>query len=250
MAKKHIAFFSIILALALCFSLSAIAADYAKIAGIEGSSEQEANNPPESIIDGDEVTRWGSMVADDNAVFTFEKEETIESIDLMFFKAPERIHVVKVESSSDGSTWTEVAMAKTSGVMDESLQPADRADYANEGGYWDNFALSAPVTAKYFKITFLGREESGSLDTSGPMSVWEVRFILGQAPVAEAPVETVAPAVETPVAVVEAAPVAPVVKAAPVTAPKTSDGISSVIIVLAVVSSVFALVSKKRVNEK
>lgn len=258
MTKKRMGIIGIILALVLCLSLSVIGAEYAKITGIEGSSEAEAANPPENIIDGDEVSRWGSMSANDYADFTFEKDETIESIDIMFFKAPERVHVIQVESSADGKTWTEVSMAKTSGVMDGTLQPDDRSDYANEGGYWDNFALTAPVTAKYWRINFLGREESGSLDTGSPMSVWEVRFILGAA--AAAPVEEpAAPAEPELVAAEDSAPAAdepaavetPAAPAAVTSAPKTGDAATALIIVICNAAALaFVVISRRKVNSK
>ena len=243
-AKKLSLIISIALILALSFSVLVSAENFATITEVEGSITREDHNPPEAIMDGDYFTRWGSMQPWDDVVITLSQPETITRIDIMWFRGAERMYHFELESSTDGTNWTAVAMDKDVGVMDFDLQPEDFPD-VTVTGYWDDFPLTYPVTAQYWRLTYLGRYETGVLEAAVG-SMWNIRFVIGEAPAdePEPPAEEPAqeePAQEEPPAA-EPAPAQPVTPAA---APQTFDPIT-LIAIGAIASATGIVVIKKR----
>jgi len=248
-AKKVSLIISI--AMILAFSLSTlVSANFATITDVEGSMIREEGNPPSHIMDDDEFTRWGNIQPWDDVVITLSQPETVTSIDMMWFRGNERMYHFEIESSTDGSTWTAVAMDNDTTSGDPALQPADFPDAAVTG-FWENFALTTPVTAQYWRMTYLGRYETGTL-ASAVGSLWNIRFVTGDAPAAT---PTPPPADPTPVAdptpppadpAPVATPAAPTpAQTAPAAAPQTFDPIT-LIAVGAIASAAGVVIAKKR----
>lgn len=255
MTKKHTIFLSMALILTLCFSLAVAAAEYATVdmakctnTGVGG----EPNNgfTPEVIFDGDEFTRWGSMTQDDTVTAVFDKAYNIDAIEIRFFKAEERAHYMLLEYSTDGNNWTEIKSTKPHSTPDPAL-----ALTGLEDGYMETFPLVNPVTAQYFRFTYLGREEAGSVTgdvanvTATIGSMWEMKFVVAAAAPEPTPAAEVAPAVDTPAPAAEVAPVVtstPAPAAAPAAAPAT--GVTATFVILSTLGSavVFNRVRKSK----
>lgn len=85
MTKKHFGFIFVILTLTFCLTISVIGAEYAKIISMEGSSEAEVANPPENIIDGDEVTHRETIYRAERA-FRGDKRRSHRTLSGMYRK--------------------------------------------------------------------------------------------------------------------------------------------------------------------
>ena len=258
MSKKCAIFLGMILVIALCFSITAMAAEYAKVdmSKVTATGEGEPDNgfTPDAIFDGDEFTRWGSMQAGESVTAVFDKEYTIEAIEIRFFRAGVREYLFKFEYSTDGNNWTEIKTTKEHSTPDESLQSGDD-DVAQQEGYMETFPLVNPVTASQFRYTYEGRVDGATIG-----SIWEMYFVVGKAPVAVPEPVAVDPIVVEPAAVepivveapVQAVTLPAVITPSPVaiSAPATSDNIALIAVIL--ISAVFgvAFISRRRINVK
>ena len=243
MAKKLSLFISFSLILALCFSVAVSAeratVDMSKVTAT-GPGEPDNGFTPDAIFDGDEFTRWGSMQAGESVTAVFDQVYHIQAVEIRFFRAGVREHLYTFEYSLDGSNWTEIKSTKAHSTADEDL-----AIFGEEDGYMETFPLVETVAAQHFRYTYEGRNDGATIG-----SVWEMYFILGEAPAAPVAVEEPAAA---PVVVAEAPAVAPApapvtpapAQAAPAPAPSTADPIS-IIVIGSLISAAGVVIARKR----
>ena len=235
MAKKLSLFLSIALILALCFSMTAAAqratVDMARVTST-GDGEPDNGFTPDAIFDGDEFTRWGSMNAGESVTAVFDQVYHIQAVEIRFFRAGVREHLFTFEYSLDGTNWTEIKSTKEHSTADEDL-----AMSIEEDGYMETFPLVETVAAQHFRYTYEGRMDGATIG-----SVWEMYFILGEAPAPEvveesedAPAEVDEPEIPAP---------APA-QAAPAPAPSTADPIS-IIVIGSLISAAGVVIARKR----
>lgn len=208
----------------------------------------EPQNPPEAIFDGSTGTRWGAITPGEEVTVSFDKAYTIGSIDVRFWRASERSHYLTFEYSMDGKTWTAVETTKLFSFADGTPQ--------DNNGYMDNFPFTKPVTAKYFRITYEGKEDgagSGVAPWSGNGSIWELYFVISTAAAETTPAATTtAPAATTTApAATTTAPAATTTPAGSSNSTGTSvqTGDSLIVFVVlgaAILSTIVVIVKKQR----
>jgi hypothetical protein len=248
MAKKLSLFLIIVLILTLCISIP-VSAEYAKvdISKVTSTGVGEPDTTgfvPETVFDGDEDTRWGSMQAGESLTAVFDKEYTIEAVEMRFFRAGVREHLFTFEYSLDGSNWTEIKSTKANSTADPSLQ-SDDDDLAQQEGYFETFPLVNSVNAVYFRYTYEGRNDGATIG-----SLWDMRFVAGAGGAAvatpEVVPEVIAPEILTEVAPEVVAPPTTQAPAKPVTpSAKTGDPIT-LIVIGSIISAAGVVISKKR----
>lgn len=201
--KKRLLMMSATLILSMLLSSIALAVEYAKVDLSKFEYEAtvaEAANTPISVVDESTTNRWGKVQPGENVTVVLEKAYSISTIEMRFYRASERFHYMKFEYSTDaGKTWTEVKSTKVHSVADPALGSAIE-------GYYDEFPLEKVVEAQYWKITYLGREDSstgtGIAPNATECSIWEINFLVSDVPAtttdttdtATAPTEPTTPA--------------------------------------------------------
>ena len=237
--RKLSVFSSLVLAIVMAVALAVpVAAEQfatVDVARVTSTGEGEPDNgfTPEVIFDGDEFTRWGSMQAGESVTAAFAQEYFIEAVEIRFFRAGVREHLFTMEYSADGSNWAEIASTKPHSTADPDLEI-----FGEEEGYWELFPLVNAVSARYFRWTYEGRMDGATVG-----SIWDMRFVVGEAP-AEPEPEPEEPEEAAPAAADDDAPPPEEAEAAK-PAPQTADPIA-----LAALGSLIAIVgavaAKKR----
>ena len=224
----------IVLMVALAVPVAAEQFATVDIARVASTGEGEPDNgfTPEAIFDGDEFTRWGSMQAGESVTAAFTQEYVIEAVEIRFFRAGVREHLFTMEYSTDGSSWAEIASTKPHSTADPDLEI-----FGEEDGYWELFPLVNAVTARYFRWTYEGRMDGATVG-----SIWDMRFVVGEAPAEPEPEE---PGEQAPAVADDPAPPPAAEAEAEKPAPPTVDPIT-----LAALGSLIAItgavIAKKR----
>lgn len=130
---------------------------------VEVSSEPEAANVKDNMLDGSYSTRWTCMALGETAVFDLGEEMELDAVGLAFWKGAERVYYFDVETSLDGITYTPVLTKAESYGDSTILQP---------------YLFDAPIKARYIRYTGNGNSVTGASNVNS--NVLEFRALVNK----------------------------------------------------------------------
>lgn len=120
------------------------------IYSVVASSEAEAANVKENMLDNDYNTRWTAQQTNEYAIFDLGSVKSIGAVGVAFWKGAIRQYYYDIYVSTDGENWTALAMNRASSGEDEGLNMCP---------------FEKSVDARYIKYVAQGNSENSPSQT-------------------------------------------------------------------------------------